>query len=178
MSTHRVITWIAAALFCCALPAAVVDRVAVVVGKIVITESEVLQEIRLTAFMNEQPLDFGSQPRREAAERLVDQQLLRSEMEIGNYPEPPPAETEALMRKFREEHYPGATAFQDALEKYGLTDQQVKQHLAWQLKTLRFTDLRFRPLETNAADRTVEGADRVVAGAAPSTVDQEMDAWL
>ena len=37
--------------------AEIIDRVAVVVGSGVITESEILREIRLTAFLNGEPLD-------------------------------------------------------------------------------------------------------------------------
>src|SRR3954453_3866299 len=68
------------------LSAAVVDRIAVVVGKTVITETEVLQEVRLEAFLNQTPLDLSAQARKTAAEHLVDQQLVRNEMRIGNYP--------------------------------------------------------------------------------------------
>ena len=74
----------------------VIDRVAVVVGTQVITESEVILEARLTAFLNEQPLDLGAGPRRAAAERLVDQQLIRNEMQIGGYPMPPETEGDAV----------------------------------------------------------------------------------
>ena len=66
-----------------------IDRIAVVVGNQVITESEVILEARLTAFLNGQPLDLSAAPRRAAAERLVDQQLIRSEMQVGGYPMPP-----------------------------------------------------------------------------------------
>jgi hypothetical protein len=125
--------------------AAVVDRVAVVVGKIVITESEVLQEVRLTGFLNGQPLDLGAQPRREAAERLVDQQLIRGEIQIGRYPEPTAAESDAIFKKFRQEQHPNDAEFQAALQKYGITEDQLKQHLVWQLETIHFTDVRFRP---------------------------------
>src|SRR4051794_35389941 len=51
------------------LSAAVIDRVAVVVGNTVITETEVLQEARLEAFLNQAPLDLSAQQRRTAAER-------------------------------------------------------------------------------------------------------------
>ena len=134
-----------AALFClAAATAAVVDRVAVVVGKIVITESEVLQEVRLTAFLNNASLDLGPEQRRAAAERLVDQQLIRTEMEIGRYPEPSPTEADAVVRKFRQEHYSSIPEFRSALEKYGITEEQLKAHLIWQLGAIHFTDLRFR----------------------------------
>src|SRR5438309_12116370 len=77
--------------------AAVVDRIAVVVGKTVITETEVLQEARLEAFLNQSPLDFSPQSRKTAAERLVDQQLVRNEMRIGSYAKPTPAEVDSML---------------------------------------------------------------------------------
>jgi len=51
--------------------AAVLDRVALVIDKKVITESEVIDELRLTEFLTSQPLDLGSAARRAAAEHLV-----------------------------------------------------------------------------------------------------------
>lgn len=53
--------------------AGVVDRVAVVVGREALTESEVLEDLRLTEFLNHEPLDLSPAARREAAEHLVDQ---------------------------------------------------------------------------------------------------------
>ena len=69
------------------------------------TESEVQDEVRLTEFLNQQPLDLGPEQRRAAAERLVDQQLIRNEMQIGGYPQPSQSEAEAMLRNFRQEHY-------------------------------------------------------------------------
>ncbi len=190
------------------LSAAVVDRIAVVVGKTVITESEVLEEVRLTEFMNQEPLDLGPEQRRAAADRLVDQQLIRNELEIGNYPQPTESEADEMLRKFRQEHYASIPQFRAALEKYGLTEDQLKQHLRWQLAAMRFTDLRFSaglppPVAEGTANRAAPGVepaskkpDRATAGAnrssganrmAPGSetastnggnVDQQMDAWL
>jgi len=158
--------------------AAVVDRVAVVVGKTVITESEVQQEVRLTAFLNGQPLDLGPQQRRAAAERLVDQQLIRNEMEIGNYPQPSANDADNVLRAFQKEHYPSPEAFQAELQKYGITEELLKQHLVWQFTALHFTDVRFggaMPSESTAAT----SADRqATADGSPATVDQQMEAWL
>src|SRR3954465_12499103 len=83
------------------LPAAVVDRVAVVVGNTVITETEVLQEARLEAFLNGAPLDLGPAARRAAAERLVDQQLVRNEMRIGAYPQPTATEIDDMLSNLK-----------------------------------------------------------------------------
>jgi parvulin-like peptidyl-prolyl isomerase len=152
---------------------AVVDRIAVVVGNTVITETEVLQEARLEAFLNQAPLELGPAQRKAAAERLVDQQLVKNEMAIGSYPQPTPAEADDMVRKFRQEHFGSIPQFRAALEKYGITEDQLKNYLTWQLAAIRFTDLRFgraTPADSNPqeANRTSPGAD----------VDQQMEAWL
>src|SRR5436309_13062632 len=77
-------------LLLCAGRAEIIDRVAVVVGNRVITESEILREIRLTAFLNGAALDFSAASRRRTAERLVEQRLIRNEIESSRFPEPAP----------------------------------------------------------------------------------------
>ncbi len=188
-------------LLCLTATAAVIDRVAVVVGKIVILESEVDQEVRLTAFLNGEAVAPNAQARREAAERLVDQQLIRNEMQIGHYPEPPAAEKDSVLQKFRKDNYPDTTAYQAALQKYGLTEDQLKQRLVWQLEVLHFTDARFGPGMAGAlpahttngkatpnANRTLaaeNGGHSTSLSPAQSgadtpeeSVDQQMDSWL
>ena len=163
--------------------AAVLDRVAMVVGNQVFTEGEVQDEVRLTQFLNQQTLDLGPDERRAAAERLVDQQLIRNEMQIGGYPQPSPSEAEAMLRNFRQEHYRSVAQFRAALEKYGISEDQLKQHLLWQLTAVRFTDVRFRPVVPAPAlpAPSTQTADRLRAGADASggnSVDQQMEAWL
>ncbi len=155
--------------------AAVVDRIAVVVGKTVITETEVLQEARLEALLNQAPLDLSPEQRKAAAEHLVDQQLVRNEMQIGSYPNPTPAEVDAMLANFRKEHFPGAAQYRAALDKYGVTEEQLRNYLTWQLAAIRFTDLRFAVPGDGR-----QSADRVRPGAAipKGDVDQQMDAWL
>jgi hypothetical protein len=152
---------------------AIVDRIAVVVGNTVITETEVLQEARLEAFLNQAPLELGPARRKAAAQRLVDQQLIKNEMATGSYAQPTPAEADAMLRKFRQEHFSSIPQFRAALEKYGITEDQLKQHLVWQLAVLRFTDLRFgKPAPT---DSNPQEANRM---SSDGDVDQQMDAWL
>jgi len=155
----------------------VIDRVAVVVGNQVITESEVLLEVRLTEFFNGQTLDLGADQRKAAAERLVDQQLIRNEMQIGGYPMPVESEGDAVLRKFRQDNYPGIPAFRAALENHGLTEDEVKRHLLWQAAAIRFTDLRFHMTmvapATPSADQS-QSADRSV----DTAVEDQMEVWL
>jgi hypothetical protein len=125
--------------------AVVVDRIAVTVDNDAITESEVIQDIRITDFLNGAPLDFSSAARRTAAERLVDQALIRREMNIGRYPQPQKSEAEQMLVNFKKSHFAKDAEFQAALAKYGITADQLRSHLLWELSALRFTDVRFQP---------------------------------
>ena len=154
----------------------VIDRVAVVVGNQVITESEVLLEVRLTALLNAQPLDLSAAQRKAAAERLVDQQLIRKEMQVGGYAMPAESGGEAVLRGFRQQNYQSIPAFRAALEKYGVTEDDIKRHLLWQAAALRFTDQRFHMSipapPAQSADRSADG------DGAKDTAEDPMDVWL
>jgi hypothetical protein len=153
--------------------AAVIDRIAVVIDKKVITESEVLDELRLTDFLNSQPLDLGPAARRSAAEHLIDQELIRNEIELSGFTQPPAAEADGLLRKFRQEHFHSLAAYHAALEKYGVTEEQLKRGLLWELTAIRFTDFRFR---SGLAGPNSQSADRTEETAA--SVDEQLDSWL
>ncbi|GEM_PF-235317 len=135
--------------------AAVLDRVAVVVGKDVITEGELLEELRLEDFTASRPLDLSPAARRAAADRLIDQQLIRQDMEIAHYKAPDPKEAEAMVRNFRNQHFRAEQEFRAALNRYGLTEEELKQYFLWQLTVIRFTDERFRPNLLRPAESSV-----------------------
>ncbi len=65
---------------------AVVDRIAVTVGNQVITETEILRQIALTAFLNGEKPAFTLDNKHKAAEQLVEQKLVHKEMDMGHYP--------------------------------------------------------------------------------------------
>lgn len=186
---------VAVALLIPAAQAVTFDRIAVTVGKDVITESEVNEEVRVTAFLNSAPLDSSAQARRAAADRLVDQYLIRQEMELAQYGEPSSKETEDMLRQFKSQHFSSESEYRAALARYGVTEDQVKAHLAWQLAAIRFTDQRFQPgipaIQTPSRAGATEQA--IVSGRnsanrearpphAPSakggTVDDQLAAWL
>jgi hypothetical protein len=159
--------------------ATVLDRVAVVVGQDVITEGEVMDELRLSEFLASKPLDVGPAQRYAAAQRLVDQQLIRNEMMVANYSPPSANESENMLREFRQEHYPGEAEFRMALQQYGITEDQVKKYLLWQLTAIRFTDDRFK---TQIPGNPEQTANRLAPGstapAREASVDDQLDAWL
>jgi hypothetical protein len=123
--------------------AEIIDRVAVTVDKRVVTESEILRQIRITAFLNGQQPDSSPANKRTTADRLVEQILIRRELETTRYASEATtstAEYEELVRKF-----PSSEAYRQALARYGVTDAEIREALAWQATLLDFIETRFRP---------------------------------
>jgi len=181
--------------------ATVIDRIAVTLDSQVIAESEILLELRLTAFLNGESLDFTSQARKAAANRLIEQKLIRKEIELGRYTQPSPGEEEPMLTQIQAQRFHSLDEYHRALEKYGLDENQLRAHLLWQLALLRFIDVRFRPavtvtdeemrqyfaqqlpeLEKRASPGkpvTFEGARSEIQDAlTEQAVDKQMNDWL
>jgi hypothetical protein len=126
------------------LKAEIIDRIAIIVGQQVITESQINEEIRVTAFLNRQSIKEGEEDRRSAADRLVQQFLVKREMDLGNYPGPTADEVQKYYDQLIQV-FGSLDSFRRALTTYRITSETLKQHLALQLTTLRFIEYRFRP---------------------------------
>jgi peptidyl-prolyl cis-trans isomerase SurA len=124
--------------------AEIIDRLAVALDNQVITESEILREIRLTEFLNADPLDFSPGTKKKAADRLIEQKLIRKEIGLGRYAEPNPDGVLPLLNQIQTERFHGPEEYRQALERYGITEEDLKTHLLWQLTLLHFIDVRFR----------------------------------
>jgi len=124
--------------------AEIIDRIAVVVGNSVITESEILREIRLTAFLNGEPVDFSPIVKRKTAERLVEQRLIGNEITASLYGLPSAAAAQEMLKQIKD-RFPNPAVYQEELTRVGITEDELKAHLARQLATLSFLDFRFRP---------------------------------
>ncbi|MDQ6760042.1 MAG: hypothetical protein M3Z32_09285 [Acidobacteriota bacterium] len=128
----------------CLCHAEIIDRIAVSVGNQVITEAQISDEIRITAFLNNQEPDLSQAFKKAAAERLVEQTLVRREMEVGHFPLPDLSEAEPLEEELQTK-YGSSAGFNQELSRARITQSDLKQHLLWQLTLLRFIDYRFRP---------------------------------
>lgn len=122
--------------------AEVIDRVAVTVGRRAITESGVIKELCLRAFINQTEPQFTPQSKRQAAERLVERTLIRNEMEAGQYELPKASEADAAFESLRK-RFPTAVAFQEALAKYKITEDDIRHYLLEQSAVVFFVDARF-----------------------------------
>jgi parvulin-like peptidyl-prolyl isomerase len=135
-------------LLVCCLPAAgvVIDRIAVIVDKHAIKTSDIDRDLRVTQFLNHEPLDLKVDVKRKAAERLIDQTVIREEMEKGGYARSSAAEVDGMVARILADRFGGQSArLQGELARYGLTEAQLKLQLQWQLDVLKFIDERFRP---------------------------------
>ncbi len=125
--------------------AEIIDRIAVTLDTQVITASEIALEIRLTAFLNGDTPDFNSAARRKAADRLIEQKLVHREMQLGRYTQPSLEEVGPMLQQIQAQRFHGAEEYRQALVKCGISEDELKAHLLWQLSLLRFIDVRFRP---------------------------------
>jgi len=137
---------VAMLLWCLPAAGVVIDRIAVIVDKHVIKASDVDRDVRVTEFLNRDPLNLNAETRKKAAERLIDQTVIREEMEKGGYTQSGDAEADGMMKRLLASRFGGSDArVQQELARYGLTESQLKLQLHWQADVLKFLDQRFRP---------------------------------
>jgi hypothetical protein len=135
-----------AGLFLCMLSGAVViDRIAVVVDRHVIKASDVDRDLRVTEFLNREPVTMNGAVRKAAAERLIDQEIIRSDIASGGYGRASEKDADALLSSVRKERFGDSEArLRQALAAYGLTEYALRAQMTWQLTVLKFIDERFR----------------------------------
>ena len=123
----------------------VIDQMAVIVGKRVIKTSDIDLDQRLTAFLNNEPVKTTSEEKRRSAERLIDQEIIRQEILTGGFRRPEEAQSAALEAQLTRDRFGGSEARRrEALGRYGLGEDDLREQLLWQLTVLSFIDQRFR----------------------------------
>jgi hypothetical protein len=136
------------------LNAEIIDRVAIAIGNRTITELQIDEELRVTALLNHKPLIRDQRARRDAADRLVQQFLIRGEMRVSRYPDPEPADVAAYQDQVAKD-FGGATELDRQIGQYGLDKATFMRHLEVQLAVLRFIDIRFSQ-EVSVSDADVQ----------------------
>ncbi len=126
--------------------AVLIDRIAVIVGTHVVKASDVDRDLRVTSFVNRQQMDFSPTAKRKAADRLVDQQIIRLELTAQGYARATDSNADSLLKQIARDRFQGSEATLKAnLLRYGLSEDQLREQLLWQLTVLSFIDQRFRP---------------------------------
>ncbi len=82
--------------------------------------------------------------------------MIRNEIASGGYTRATDADAEALLKRIEHDHYAGAaTRLDAALERYGLTEDELRREFLWQLTVLGFLRQRFQP-GVDITDQEVE----------------------
>jgi hypothetical protein len=124
----------------------VIDRIAVIVGKHAIKLSDIDRDLRVTQFLNREPLKLNSDARRQAAGRLIDQVIIGDEIKSEGLAQPTGSGADGLLNRLRRDRFGGSDArLRQELLAYGLTDDGLRAQLLWQFEVLQFIDQRFRP---------------------------------
>jgi hypothetical protein len=125
--------------------AVVVDRMAVIVDKRVIKSSDIYRDLGVTEFLNREEPNFSADARHKAADRLIEQSIIRDEIARGGYRRASESDADALLNDIRRDRFGGSGAqLQATLVRYGLAEDELRAQLLWQLTVLRFIDQRFR----------------------------------
>jgi peptidyl-prolyl cis-trans isomerase SurA len=190
-------------LFAGAAHAQVVDRMAAVVNKQVIMESELDQAARVEFLLQGKLIEKLSPADRDAElERLIDRSLLDQQIANPALLDPTPIELAAKIKEVRADMPQARTdeGWSAVLAGYGITEQDLEDQLTAQFRILRFIDLRFRGLvrvekdaiadyyqksflpevrKRNAAEpRLAEVSDKIEQILAEQQIDSLLTNWL
>jgi hypothetical protein len=120
------------------------DRIAVTVDRHVISQHDILQDIRLSAFIDSKAADFSAEQKRKAANHLVDQYLVLHDADVTRTPMPSASDIAAILEPIKA-RYGSDQEYRSALAAARIADAELAEHLLAGLRMLRYTDLRFRP---------------------------------
>ncbi len=154
MKIFTKISFLAFALFWALSPARaafggqVVDSIVATVNGHVILQSDLDEALAYEAVLNGRPpSQFTDDERRAVLDRLIDQELLREQMNSTEFKHATEAEAEERVKEARRQ-YPGATTeqgWQAVLKQFGVTEKDLMQHVRQQIDLMRLVDARLRP---------------------------------
>jgi peptidyl-prolyl cis-trans isomerase SurA len=126
----------------------VVDRIVATVNGHIILQSDWEDDLRFEAFTSNRAMgQFTIGDRKASLDRLIDQELLREQMHSADFLHATGEEVNDRIAEIRKryslaEDQPG---WRDALARYGLTDEELRQRISSELDALRLVDARLRP---------------------------------
>lgn len=166
-----------------------IDRIAASAGGQVVTESAILLDLRVSAFLDRAPLDLSATAKRKSAERLIDLLLILREARDSHLMLPNTEDAGTLLATVKRD-YGGDAGFEAGLAQYGITEKDVAAQLRNGLTAYRFADLRFQVPEVSEEDvRAVydqlnfatpfeANRDKIKADIAAERASKALDDWL
>jgi len=135
-------------LACLSGRAEVIDRIVATVNGHIILLSDWEDSLRFEAFSKGLPLDrMTEEERKSALDRLIDQELLREQMRAADIQ---PASAEEVTQRVEEirKQFPEAETelgWRAVLDRYRLSEENLKSRVATELDLMRMVDARLRP---------------------------------
>ena len=124
----------------------VVDRMVANVNGHVLLQSDWEEELAFEAFLDARsPDSFTPEERKAALDRLIDQELLREEVRPSEVT--PAEQIAARVTEVRKLHSEAATdeGWRAALQRYGLTQEELEKRLGQSIQLMRLVEARLRP---------------------------------
>ncbi len=143
------------------------DRIAVTVGTHVIAESDILEDLRVAAFLDGTPPDLSGPAKRAAAERLVDQYLILEDAAATRASLPNASAVDFLLQPIKT-RYASNADFQGALKQAGISESELSAHLLTGVRLLRYSESRFGGQVVISDDELRAAYDNLVKSARPS----------
>jgi peptidyl-prolyl cis-trans isomerase SurA len=132
------------------------DRVVVKVNDHVLLQSDLEDEVRYECFIAHCSLqEVTPSDRKAALDRLIDQELLRQQMRVGEIKTATTEEVEKQLAEMRTDYAQNQPqeSWSAALSRYQVSEDSVRVHIRMQLDQLRLVDSRLRPsIQIDAAD--------------------------
>ncbi len=129
----------------------VIDRIVATVNGHIILLSDWEDALRYQAFSSARPLDqMTAEDRKSALDHLIDQELLREQLDASNVQHASPEEVAQRVVEIRKQYPEGETelGWRALLDRYRLNQESLKNQVALELELMRLVDARLRPSVT------------------------------
>ncbi|HLH06318.1 MAG TPA: hypothetical protein VKW78_03700 [Terriglobales bacterium] len=127
----------------------VIDRIVAVVNGKLILQSDVEQEARLEAFLaGDRVSEVESSEADAVLQRMIDRQLIHEQMHGATTISTSAPPVERRVKELRTsigKSVESDEGWHNALGDAGLTEEEVRQHFADEVQTMRFVETRLRP---------------------------------
>lgn len=128
--------------------AEVLDRIVASVNGTIILQSDWEDALRYEALASGRPLaELSTEERKAALNRLIDRELLQEQMHSSDFQHASDQEIAQQVQAIRKQYPDGESeqGWQAALNRYRLTESELKRQVALQLDVMRLVDARLRP---------------------------------
>ncbi len=129
----------------------VIDRIVATVNGHVILLSDWEDSLRYEAFSSGRPLDrMTPDDRKSALDHLIDQELLREQLKDSDVLHPSSEDVAGRVAEIRKQFPEAETelGWRKLLDRYRLSEENLKNRVAAQLDLMRLVDARLRPSVT------------------------------